>query len=161
MKGLVAFMLLVCAVGTALWVADVLPISGRKGRPIQPLKPAASQAEAIKLAKKEDLPTIEHATKVIVRLVVNGWWSFRNERTIESEAMLKQIREAMTICETGQSARDLRARLEFYRGDRLLRIVDVSTDGQWGIMRPNHHFYVVGRNRGLADIVNQLFERVN
>jgi len=125
MKGLVALILLVCAVGAILWATDVLPISGRRGGPIQPLKPASSQEEAIKLAKREDLPTIEHATKVIVKLVVNGWWSFRNERTIESETVLRRMREAMTICETGQSARGLRARLEFYRGDRLLRMVDV------------------------------------
>jgi len=67
----------------------------------------------------------------------------------------------MTICETGQSARDLRARLEFYRGDQLLRMVDVYADGQWGIVRPNHHFHVVGCSRRLADMVNGLFGRVD
>ena len=161
MKGLVALILLVCLVGGVLWATGVLPISGRGGGPIQPLKPAASQAEAIKLAKKEDLPAIEQATKVIVKLVVNGWWSFRNERTIESQTVLRQICKAMTICKTEQSARGLRARLEFYRGDQLLRMVDVYTDGQWGIVRPNHHFWPLGRNRRLADLVDQLFERVN
>jgi len=161
MKGLVAFVLLACAVGGVLWATGVLPITGRGGGPIQPLKRAASLEEAIKLAKKEDLPTIDHATKVVVKLVVNGWWSFRNERTIESEAVLRQMRGAMTVCETGQSASGLRARLEFYRGDRLLRMVNVYADGQWGIVRPNHHFHVVGCSRRLADMVNGLFGRVD
>jgi len=161
MKGLAAFILLICAVGGVLWAAGVLPTgeSGEAGE-IQPVKTAASRAEALKLAKEEDLPAIAQADKVVIKQI-DIVRSKRRQITVESKTALEQIHDALTIAQQREDAASTRVyTLNFYRDGNLIRTVYVHWNNEWGIDRPGGrgNYWYIGKNDQLPALLNKLLQ---
>lgn len=158
--GLLKLMLFAGAVGAVLWWTGILSPGDGKDTPvsadaIEPVKAAATRAEAVKLAQDEDLPAIAKATKAVIKYfdVVK---METHEATIESATALKSIRGALTLTQDEPAGGAIKPyTLTFYRGDEVVRIVSVHVDGKWGIQRPGT-YWILGTNDGLTKLLDQL-----
>lgn len=157
MKGLMTFILLVCFVGGVLWATGVLPIGNSGGaEEIQPVKTAATRAEALKLAKDEDLPAIAQSTKVFIKQfdVVS---MKRRQITIESEDVIKEIVNGLPIAQERERAAAIRVfTLKFYRDDELVRTVYVDANNEWGVDRPGGTYWIIGKNNALPVMLSNM-----
>jgi hypothetical protein len=158
--GLLKLILFVGAVGAVLWWTGVLlPGDGKDAAAdagaIEPVKAAATRAEAIKLAQDEDLPAIARATKVVIKYM-DVVKMQNHEVTVESAAALKNIRGALTVTRDEPAGGAIKPyTLTFYRGNDAVRVVSVHIDGKWGVQRPGS-YWILGTNAQLVGLLNQL-----
>jgi hypothetical protein len=169
----------VWAIGLAILMSDRLvagddggaerEAAGAAKEPVEAIEPAAeakTQAEALKLAKEQDLPAIAKADKVVItqhfadeasadeEIFAEG-----RETTIDDEAVLKQIRAALVVKQVEPSGGETKYTLTFYRGDKVVREVWVYAYGEWGITRGNGPDWTLGSNQKLADLLDDLVEK--
>jgi hypothetical protein len=146
---------------SGLLAADDTEPPAEKADAIVPVRAAETQDEAIRLATEVDLPAIAKANKVVIKRFFDGDEILPEPRqiTVDAQATLKLIRDALTVKKTEPSGGETAYELAFYRDDELVREVWVYPYGEWGITRNQGPEWTLGRNQKLADVLDALFEK--
>jgi beta-lactamase regulating signal transducer with metallopeptidase domain len=121
---------------------------------VRPVREARTQGEALRLAKSDDLPAVEHADRVVVEQVFPP--GTNRKLTITDAAAIKKLREAMTVRAMSPSAGMVKWQIGFYRGKELLRTAWVYPDGEWGFQRPKSTSWTLGANDALPEVIGSL-----
>jgi hypothetical protein len=104
--------------------------------------PAETQAEAIGLAKEDDLASLEKADYANIKRFRE---EFANVLVIEPTE-LKQLREALLVKAVPPSAGEQLYKVTFWRGERAVRGIWVYDHGEWGFTRRTGSHWTVGTN---------------
>ena len=122
--------------------------------PVQtPARAAKDQAEALRLARMEDLPALEAADRVLLA-EARG----RRRVVVDRPAEVAALRRALRVVEVPPSAGETAWTLSFFQGDRAIREVWVYPYGEWGFVRPETPSWTIGRDDGLAAAIRKLLE---
>ena len=145
--------------GTGVGVVAYRAVAGEAPNPqvkqekeaeAEPVKNAADQAEALKLAQKEDLPAIALADRAVIEL--------EGKRATVSGAALKKLIALLTVAVVPPSAGEAVATVAFFRKDALLRSIWVYPDGEWGVQRPKPPHWTLGKNAALVPALKEMLK---
>jgi hypothetical protein len=145
--------LVLVAVGTAGLIVGVLVPSADVVTPgaVPPATDALDQADALRLARRVDLPLLATADRVVLdEHKPDGMCGARV--TIDRPEEVAELRQALRPREVPPTAGRTAATLSFYRGNQLLRTVWVYEGGEWGFERPGTG-YTTGADPDLWRIV--------
>lgn len=117
------------AVATALAVGNARA-EDKPAEKTPAAKSAATQDQALALAKSADLPALAAADRVVIAGADGG------QVTLDGQKAIQSLRAALTLRPAPPSAGETAATLSFYRGEELLREVWVYDGGEWGFNRP-------------------------
>ena len=142
---------------SAFLVSGSLPCIAADGKPkergtsglrdsIAPAKAARSQGEALRLCRREDLPALVGADKVLVE---TASWAGATKAAITNVADLKALRAALTIEEVPPSGGETWATLTWLKGESVIRKAWVYDYGEWGFERPSVN-WTIGRSKALV-----------
>jgi len=121
---------------------------------IPPVKAAETQAEALRLAREEDLPAIKKADKLVIKQPRG-----KKQVTLNAPAELKKIKQALVVEKRNPSAGMTKYSLSFYHGDTLIRAIWVYEYGEWGVSRPANPSWTLGYNSTLSALCHQYLQR--
>lgn len=119
---------------------------------IRAVRDARTQNEAIRLAKADDLPAVEHADRVVVEQV----WPDKKRTVVTDAASIRCLREGLTVSALPPSGGETKWQIGFYRGETLLRQAWVFPYGEWGFQRPKGPSWTCGRNDALPKLIGEL-----
>lgn len=114
---------------------------------------ASTQAAAVRLAIRSDLPALEKADRVVVEYVRPKEGNV-HEVIVAPEA-IEEIRQALMPRKVEPSAGRNAYQLSFYQGDSLIRKVWVFGDGEWGFQRPSGASWTTGENPNLVTVLRK------
>jgi hypothetical protein len=126
------------AVGTVgLVVVMLLPSTDvvTPGAAVPPATAAADRDDALRLARRVDLPLLALADRVVLDEHLPGGECGARVTLTDPEAVA-ELRQALRPREVTPSGGEPVATLSFYRGPHLLRTVWVIEGGEWGFARP-------------------------
>jgi hypothetical protein len=121
------------------------------GPVLTPVRAAKDQAEAIRLAREEDLPALASADRAVVTEARSG-----RKVTVDRPVELETLRRALITASVPPSAGETAWEVRFFQGDRLIREVWVYPYGEWGFVRPEPPSWTVGSAPGLVEVIRKL-----
>ena len=122
----------------------------KKEKEIPAAKEVGTQAEAIREARKVDLPLLEMADKVVIKATDGSG----RVATLVKANDVKEVRQTLKISAAPPSAGEQAATVSFFRGKSSLRQVWVYEGGEWGFDRPGTH-WTTGSEANLWTVIQK------
>jgi hypothetical protein len=112
---------------------------------IPEVKKVDDQSDAIREARRVDLPLLAKADKVVIEEAKHAGG---RRATLSKREQIRELTRALKPRAVSPSGGRTAATLRFYRGDKLLRKVWVFEGGEWGFDRPGTS-WTTGRDKDL------------
>jgi len=116
---------------------------------IPPVRAAADQEEALRLARQEDLPALQKADRVVVK--ADG-----RQVVVTAREALDELRQGLKPRKVPPSAGETAYTLTFSRGPTPIRTVWVYHNGEWGFDRPDGPSWTIGCETDLIRAIKRL-----
>ena len=126
----------------------VLVRAGADEARVPPVEPATDQSEALRLARRVDLPALETADRVAIAVGAR-------RIVVDRPETLKELRTALKPSPVPPSAGETVYTLSFRRGATPIRTVWVFASGEWGFERPEGPSWTIGREPALARLLGR------
>jgi hypothetical protein len=118
---------------------------------IPAVKKVDDQADAIREARRVDLPLLDRADRVVIE---ESKQAGGRRVTLTKRERIRELARTLKTRAVAPSGGRTAVTLRFYRGERLVRKVWVFEDGEWGFERPGTS-WTTGRERELWKVIQK------